>query len=243
MKQKILKIIVILIIGGLGGVLADQLFLPYLADIYPFSRLAFIRQTKDGTTIINKTEKIIITENTAIEEAIRQISPSVVAIQSLFNTKIIQQGTGFIVFSDGLVITAADLVPEQANQYLVLREESSLIAEVLKKDLKNNLALLKIEETNLPVVSMADLKDLSLGERIILMGVQAPKDNFYRFINIGTIRGIKEEVLSLNLGEENSLANGGPLVNVKGQVIGLNLVNHQGLVKTVPVTKIKELMD
>jgi S1-C subfamily serine protease len=242
MRQKILKLIIILLFGGLGGVLADQFFLPYLADIPPFSKIEFIRQAKNGTTIVNKTEKVIITENTALEEAIRQVSPSVVAIQARVNKKVIRQGTGFIIFSDGLVMTAGDLVLEQADQYLVIQEGISWPAQVLKKDLKNNLALLKIEATNLPVVSMANLEELSLGERIILMGLEIQNDNLYRFINIGTIRGIKKEILLVNLSEENPLANGGPLINIKGQVIGLNLVNQQGLVKIVPTNKIKELI-
>ncbi|OGZ33288.1 MAG: hypothetical protein A3I88_02805 [Candidatus Portnoybacteria bacterium RIFCSPLOWO2_12_FULL_39_9] len=253
MKQKILKLIAILIIGGLGGVLADQFFLPYLAGFPPFSGLGFIQRAKDGTTIINKTEKIVVIENTAVEEAIKKISSSVVAVQAVANKKIIKEGTGFIVFSDGLVITTADLISQRAD-YLVFRENSSSTARVVKKDLKNNLALLKINETNLPVVSLANLSELFLGERIVLIGAQVlpllekttgevRENKFYRFINIGTIRGIQEEIIFLNLDEESFLANGGPLVNIKGEVIGLNLVNQNGLVNTVPVTKIKELID
>src|SRR3989338_2589128 len=254
MKQKIFKLILILIIGGLGGVLADQFLLPFLADAPLFSQIEFIERAKDGTTIINKTERITITENTAAEEAIRRINPSITAVQTLSkNKQIIREGTGFIVFSDGLIITAADLVPEKAGQYLVFQENSSSTAQVIKRDGKNNLALLKIEKTNLPVVPLADLNELALGERIILMGVQTPhllekdagqvpKDNFYRFINLGTIRGIKEETISLNLSEEDPLANGGPLINTKGEVVGLNLVNQNGLTKTAPVNIIKEFI-
>ena len=83
MKQKIFKLILILIIGGLGGVLADQFLLPFLADAPFFSQIEFIERAKDGTTIINKTERITITENTAAEEAIRRINPSITAVQTL----------------------------------------------------------------------------------------------------------------------------------------------------------------
>jgi S1-C subfamily serine protease len=242
LKDKILNFFLILIIGGLGGVLADQFLLPYLATVPPFSKIKFIQQARDGTTIINPTEKIIITENTALEQAIDKISPCLVAIHSYQNKRLISQGTGFIVTSDGLVMTAADLIPVKADQYLVFRDNRSLTAQVVKRDLENNLALLKIEESNLPVVSLVDLEDLHLGQRIILVGLERVKDNLNLFVNLGIIRSVNKEILKINLTEENSLANGGPLINVKGEVIGLNLIDRQGLIKTIPANKIKEFL-
>lgn len=242
LKDKISKLFLILIIGGLGGILADQFLLPYLATISPFSKIEFIRQARDGTTIINKTEEIIITENTALEEAVDKVSPCLVAIQAYQNNKLISQGTGFIVTSDGLVITANDLVPVKANQYLVFRNGHSLTAQVVKNDLEKDLVLVKVAESNLPVVSLAEVEDLRLGQRVILIGVDKTKDNFSRFVNLGIIRSINQGILKLNLTEENSLANGGPLINIKGEVVGLNLIDQQGLIKTIPASRIKALI-
>jgi S1-C subfamily serine protease len=242
LKKKISNLILILIIGGLGGILADQFLLPYLATQPFFSKIEFIRQARDGTTIINPTEKIIITENTALEQAIDKISPCLVAVQAYQNKRLISQGTGFIITSDGLIITAGDLVPPKADQYLVFRNNHSSVGQLIKKDFESNLALLKIEETNLPVVSLDDLEGLRLGQRIILIGLQPQKDSFSRFVNLGIIRSINREILKINLAEENSLANGGPLINVKGEVIGLNLIDWQGLIKTIPTNKIKEFI-
>jgi len=241
-KGKILNLFLILIIGGLGGILADQFFLPYLANLSPFSKIGFIRQTRDGTTIINRTEEVIITENVALEQAVEKVSPCLVAVQAYQGKNLISQGTGFIVTSDGLIITAGDLIPIKADRYLVFRNGHSLTAQVLKQDLENNLALVKITETNLPVVSLIDLRDLRLGERVILVGVNGNEENFSRFVNLGIIRSIDKEILKINLTEENPLANGSPLINVKGEVIGLNLVDKKGLIKTIPVNKIKELL-
>lgn len=247
-KRKISSLLLILIIGGLGGVLADQFFLPYLATIPPFSKIPFIQQVGNGTTIINPTERVIITENTALEEAVDKISPCLVAVQSYQNQRLISQGTGFIITSDGLVITAADLVPNRANQYLIFRDGQFLTAQVKERDQKNNLALLQIEQTNLPVVSLVDLEDLRLGERIIVIGVelvdsQSAQSHLNRFVNLGIIRSVNQETLKINLSEENALANGSPLINVKGKVIGLNLVDYRGLIKAIPADKIKEFIN
>jgi len=241
-KKKVLNLFFILIIGGLGGILADQFLLPYLATIPPFSRIDFIQQVGNGTIIINPTEEIIITENTALEQAIDKISPCLVAVQSFQNKILIRQGTGFIITSDGLVITAGDLVPARASQYLIFRQEQSWVAQVVDRDLENNLALLRIEETNLPVVSLTDLTEVRLGQRIILIGAELVENHLNRFVNLGIIRSINQEILKINLIEENSSANGSPLINVKGEVIGLNLVDYKGLLKTIPADKIKDFI-
>jgi len=228
-SKKILNIFLILIIGGFGGILADQFLVPYLSN-------------GNRTTIINPTEKITIVENIAIEEAIDKVKSSLVAIHSYQNKNLINQGTGFFITSDGLLITSDDLVSSRATQYLVFRNSNSLAATLVKRDLKNNMALFKVEEGNLPVVSMTGLVDLHLGERVILIGTELVSAHLNEFVNLGIIRSIGQQTLTLNLSEESSLANGSPLINIRGEVIGLNLVDSQGLLKTVPTDKIKEFI-
>ncbi|MEA2113178.1 MAG: trypsin-like peptidase domain-containing protein, partial [Patescibacteria group bacterium] len=162
-----------------------------------------------------------------------------VVVQSFQGKKAVSQGSGFIMTSDGLVVTAADNVFAKADKYLVFRNNHSSEAKVVKNNLENDLALLKIEESNLPVVSFADWDDLFLGQKIILIGAELTEEGLNRFVNLGIIRSIRENILKINLTEENSLANGSPLVNVKGEVIGLNLVDQRGLIKTIPASQIK----
>jgi len=242
MKKKILNIILILLIGGLGGVLADKFFLPYLSTVGFFSKIGFIRQAGDGTTIINPTEEIIITENTALEQAIDKISPCLTVVRAYQGKQLISQGTGFIVTSDGLVITAGNLILARASQYQIYRNGRSLNAQLFKQDLEENLALFRIDESNLPVVSLVDLEDVRLGQRVILIGAELLETGLNKFVNLGIIRSINKDVLKINLTEENPLANGSPLVNIKGEVIGLNLIDQKGLIKTIPAGKIKEFI-
>lgn len=240
MKSKIFKLLVILIIGGLGGVLADQFFLPYLSTVSPFSKINFICQSGNGTTIVNPTERIFITENTAIENAVSKVGPCLVVIQSFQGDKIISQGSGFIMTSDGFIVTAANNISAIADKFLVFRNNHSVAAEIVKTDTKNNLALLKTEESNLPVVSFADFDDLFLGQRIILIGAELTTEGLNRFVNLGVVRSVYENILKVNLTEDNLLANGCPLVNIKGEVIGLNLIDQRGLIKTIPASQIKQ---
>jgi len=226
----------------LTNFLANQFFLPYLATIPPFSKIEFIHRTGNGTTIINPTEKITITENIAIEEAIEKITPCLVSIHAYKNKKLLSQGTGLIITSDGLIITAANLVPAGADQYLVFRNSHSLVVKVSKVDLENNLALLETEETNLPVVSLINLDDLNLGERAILIGAELNKSELNYFVNLGIIRSINEEEIKINIIQESGLAHGSSLINVEGEIIGLNLIDENGFIEVISVKIIKEFI-
>ncbi|MCG2809225.1 MAG: hypothetical protein L6275_02695, partial [Candidatus Portnoybacteria bacterium] len=117
MRKKVFNLFAILVIGGLGGVLADQFFLPYLSTIPSFSKIKFIHQSGNGTTIINPTEKIVITENTAIEDAVSKVGPCLVIVQALQGEKIISQVSGFVIASDGLIITAANNISTKVDRY------------------------------------------------------------------------------------------------------------------------------
>ena len=242
-KRKFSKFILILIIGGLGGILADQFFLSYLSTVPFFNKIEFIQQAGNRTTIINPTERIIITENTAIQQAVDKVDHCLVAVYSYQGKEIINRSTGIVVTSDGLIVTINDAVPIISTRYSVFRNGDILNAQVIKRDAKNNLALLKVDESNLSVVSLTNLEDLHLGERVILMGVELIDSHLNNFVNLGIIRSISQGILKLNLQEENMLANGGPLVNMKGEVIGLNLVGQRGLIKTVSADKIMEFIE
>jgi len=241
LKKAVFNAVFILLIGGIGGVLASQIVLPYLATFSFFSQMQFIQQTNKGTTIINPTEEVIIRENTAIEDTVDKISSRLVVIRSYKNNNIISQATGFIITSDGMIITAGDIVAD-GRIYKIFRDNQSFDAQVAKQDKENNLVLLKIEENNLPVISFSDLDNLRLGMRVILAGAELIKDKPSYFVNLGIIRSIGESILKINLSEENILANGSPLVNIEGEVVGLNLIDEKGLIKTIPASKIKEFI-
>ena len=243
LKGKILNIILILIIGGLGGVLADQFLLPYLANVKPFSNIEFIRNSGEGTVIINPTKEIIVAENVAIEESIEKIRPALLVVQSYNGQNLYNQTTGFILTGDGLIITSADLISASSNRYLVYRNSHVKESEIVKIDLENNLALLKMDESNLPVVSLVEIKDLRLGQKVILAGSKLNKQNeIIRFVNLGIIRSIDGNSIELNFNEDEILANGSPLINIKGEVIGLNIVDNKGLKQTIPAEVISKFI-
>lgn len=241
--KKILNIFFILLIGGLGGVAANQFLLPRLSAMPFFADMAFVRRSADGITIINPTEEIIISESTAVEDAVDRIRPCIAAVWALAGSKPLSQGTAFIVTSDGLLVTSADLVIPQADRYYVFLdsgESFSALVERVNQD--SGLALLSIEKDNLPVVSLGELENLRLGSRVILAAAQMDGEALSYFVNLGAVRTIDGKTLQVTLEESSNLANGSPLINIEGKVIGLNIVRKGQLVESVSVDKLKKLI-
>jgi serine protease Do len=135
-------------------------------------------------------------------------------------------GSGFIISSDGYVLTNAHVV-DAADEVLVrLTDKREFKAKVIGADKKADVALIKIEASGLPVVKLGDPNRLRVGEWVVAIGApfgfdnsvtagivsakgrSLPQENYVPFIQTD---------VAINPGNS-----GGPLFNMKGEVIGVN---------------------
>jgi len=232
MLRNILKIISIFILGICGGIFADQILWPYFVE-----RPLFYQYGLEKNPIyVTEKKEIRIQENTAIIEAIEKVEKAVIGVRTKTKAGKFLEGSGLILTSDGLVVTLADLVPQGSNfSFFVDGETASF--QILKRDLKENLALIKIEKTNLPTVGFANFEKLKLGERVFLVGVAQPPNGGW-VVNEGIVKSFDEDKIETNIFEKNNLA-GSPLFDIEGNVLGLNEIDSEGKVISVPVSKIK----
>ena len=244
MKKIILQFIFVFIVGGLAGIIFNVFLVPYLASLSFFSNVDFLYNSFSGTTIINPTERVIIKESQATEDAIEKNLNKVVVIESYKDGKVLTEGTGFILTGDGLLVTSNNLIPKRADSYKVLYQNEYTEAEVNKRDLENNLALLSVDKEDLPIFSFAEIEKIRLGEEIILLAGKKNKseENSF-FVNLGVIRSFSKDQIETNLKESNQKANGAPLVNIKGEAVGLALINDQGLVGVIGIDKIRSILN
>jgi len=234
MLKNILKIIAVFIIGMAGGFFADQIFWPYLIE-RPF----FYQNNLEGKEIyINETKEIIIKENTALENAIEKVEKVITGVKSKTGAGETLEGSGLIVAADGLIVTLADLVP-QGSDFSFFIEEKALSYQVLKRDLKENLALIQVEKDNLPTLSFASLDDLKLGERVFLVGAAFNDKINKKIVNEGIVKCFDKEIIETNIFEEEKLS-GSTLFNIEGEILGLNIVNSKGEISAIPNSKIRE---
>ena len=226
--KAIIKYIAILIIGALGAFLFEFFVFPYMLADPSFESFQFVKNFKEGKIIVNQTQQVYIQENTALENAVKNSEKSIVSIQK--NGVIV--GSGLIATSDGSVITLASLVPAGSKISIFLNGEA-LTFQIIKRDIKNNLALIKVGKNNLPTVGFADFDKLLLGQRVFLSGAG--------FANEGIIRSFDNSILKTNISEKY-IALGTPLFNISGELVGLNYIDQDGKVSAISVNTIKTFL-
>lgn len=165
-----------------------------------------------------------------------QLDPSVVTIE-VTEYKIKNQqlsasgglGSGVIISSDGLILTAAHVV-ESANEVLVkLQNETSLQADVLSSSSAGDVALIKLRNppTNLIFVKPGNSETAKIGEQIIIIGAPLGLEHSLSVGHIsrkmkknrltnGEMAGFIQTDASINHGNS-----GGPMFNMKGELIGI----------------------
>lgn len=150
-------------------------------------------------------------------------------------------GTGFIVSSDGYIVTNKHVVYDEDAEYTVLmNDENKYEAEVLARDPLSDLAILKIEGNDFPVVEIGGSSDLKVGQTVIAIGNALGE--FRNTVSTGVISGLSRSIIAggSGVGSEKLVGliqsdasinpgnSGGPLLNIRGQVIGINTAMAQG---------------
>ena len=232
----VLKILGVFILGIFGGIFANQILWPYFIE----KPLFYQYRLEQSPVYVTEKKEVTITENIALQNAIEKVEKTIIGVQTKTKTGKILAGSGLILTSDGLVVTLADLVPQGGNSSFFVDGEITSF-QILKRDLKENLALIKIEKTNLPTVGFANLEKLKLGERVFLVGVifKNQKTTLPGYVvNEGIVKSFDENSIETNIFEKNNLT-GSPLFDIVGNILGLNIIDKEGKVSAIPIPKIK----
>ncbi len=249
------------VVGGIGGIVALSVNDGALAK-----KLGINYSELSIPTI--RTEKIVLEESNAVIDASAKVSEAVVSIQQkqtmqdqfgqLVETG--AAGTGFVITNDGLIITNKHVVSDADAKYTVtLSDGRSFEAKVQSMDPIQDLAVLKIEAKNLPVVELGDSDQLKVGQWVVAVGNALGK--FDNTVTVGIVsarnrkieatdeQGNNPEALDGIIQTDaaiNSGNSGGPLVNLKGQVVGINTAvaaDAQSIGFAIPINSAKSAID
>jgi serine protease Do len=155
-------------------------------------------------------------------------------------------GSGFILSSDGHILTNAHVVDEASEVLVKLSDKREFRAKVVGTDKRTDVALLKIDATGLPKVTIGDPEKLRVGEWVAAIGKPFGLEN--------TITAGIVSAKGRDLPQENNLVpfiqtdvpinpgnSGGPLFNMKGEVVGMNSLifsrtgGYMGLAFAIPI--------
>jgi serine protease Do len=154
-------------------------------------------------------------------------------------------GSGFILAADGYVLTNAHVVDDASEVTVKLSDKREFRAKVIGTDKRTDVALLKIEATGLPKVTIGDPDKLRVGEWVAAIGKPFGLENT---ITAGIVSAKGRELPNENLVPFiqtdvpiNPGNSGGPLFNLKGEVVGINSLifsrtgGYMGLAFAIPI--------
>ncbi len=277
MLRKIVTILSIIIIAL--AVAQTYNYLPKLTN------LNFNLSPKIPTETI-KEQRVIVSEESTIVKVVEESLPSVVTI-GINKTRYIggyyeidpfnpfspfrrvpgrkeeverNIGSGFIVSSDGLIITNKHVVSDKEAEYIVLTYDNQKYkVEKIYRDPLNDLAILKINAKNLKPLELGDSSNLKLGQLAIAIGT--PLGEFRNTVTVGVISGLGRGITAGspfegyvekldNVIQTDAAINpgnsGGPLLNSRGQVIGVNTAiaaEGQNIGFAIPINVVKDLLE
>lgn len=275
-SRKILLIfaILMLIVTSIGGAVG-------------FSLGQMVKKIPTTLPSLGKQDTIkIINEDSLVIDVVKKVGPSVVTIgivkrqtispfgvdpldpfgmfslppsNSNAPSKKIEQniGTGFIIGSDGTIVTNKHVVLDnQAKYKVVLKDDKSYDVVKIYKDPLNDLAIIKINANNLTPVELGDSSKLEVGQFVIAIGTALGE--FRNTVTTGVVSGLGRGIIAGgpfdgtserldNVIQTDAAINpgnsGGPLLNSAGQVIGVNAAVAEGAQNigfALPINIVKE---
>ncbi len=164
------------------------------------------------------------------------------------------QGSGFIIDSNGIILTNAHVVSGAERVTVRLRDGRNFQGEVRGVDELSDLAVVKIKGENLPVVALGDSSQLQVGDWAIAVGNPLGLDNT---VTLGIISTLNRSSVQVGIPDKrldfiqtdaaiNPGNSGGPLLNDRGEVIGINTAiraGAEGIGFAIPIDRAKEIKD
>jgi serine protease Do len=133
-------------------------------------------------------------------------------------------GSGFILTTDGYVMTNAHVVDGADEVLVTLTDKREFKAKIIGADKRSDVAVVKIEATGLPAVKVGDVSRLKVGEWVMAIGSPFGLENT---VTAGIVSAKQRDTgdylpfiqtdVAINPGNS-----GGPLINMRGEVVGIN---------------------
>ena len=224
---------------------------------------------KQLSTINEQTVENVEEESKKVADMLEETTEKVVGISKLKNTgssifsnseeSDLGLGTGFIVTSDGYIVSNSHVTGEKYSKcYVTLENGTNYEGTVAWSDADLDLSIVKINAKNLPYMSLGDSSSIRVGENVYAIGNPIGFE-FRRTVTSGIISAKNR---TIKIEEENKTSymtdliqtdatinpgnSGGPLIYPNGKVIGINTVKistAEGIGFAIPINIIKPIIE
>jgi len=199
------------------------------------------------------------TQSDAVIADAQSVGPAVVVIETqsaAFGGVATGVGSGFVYDANGYILTNNHVIADGGTITVTLADGRQFPGTVVKQDPSADLAVVKINASNLPVASIGSSSDLQIGQLVVAIG--DPLGQFANTVTTGIVSGLDRQITAGSARSSEQLSgliqtdaainegnSGGPLVNAVGQVIGINTAtasNAQGLGFAIPINAARTIM-
>lgn len=260
-------VLVVVIIAVTSGAIADRLFGFKPLDVL-FPRNSSLSR-----------ELTVVNENSDVITVVKNVGPSVVTVSAQTPKRTVIQfspfggftqgtqggtpqdiGSGFIVSSDGLIVTNKHVVADTTLSYKVATSDGKSYDVVqISRDPSNDIAVIKIAASGLKPIELGDSANLQVGQFVIAIGTALGE--FRNTVTTGVVSGLGRGISAGdafqgyverldNVIQTDAAINpgnsGGPLLNSVGQVIGINVAVASGannVAFSIPVNTVKDALN
>lgn len=239
---------------------------PQLQDLL-LSRESRVEQGSDDSKspTINVTDDENVVINVVKESSESVVSIAVASVTLRQGEGIVDTvnniGTGFIVDSNGIIITNQHVVSDSSTNYIVITNEGKeySVVEIVRDD-SNDIAVLKIDAKDLKAIELGDSENLLVGQTVIAIGT--PLGEYAGSVTTGVISGLNRSVKTSsgwfgstsktyeNVIQTDAAVNpgnsGGPLISTEGKVVGVNFATSSGadnISFALPINVVKQRLD
>jgi len=240
------KLITLILSSILGGVIALGAYVFYFQEN---TSIIEVKQTVERPSIIKTNNNIgnVSNNNLDFTKAAKQTVDAVVHVKNTsvrtvrdpyaemyygrgYGAKKYAQvgtGSGVVISSDGYIITNNHVIKGATEIQITLNNKKVYTAKLIGKDAKNDIALVKIEATDLPFMTFANSDNILIGEWVLAVGNPY---NLTSTVTAGIISAKGRDLEGNNNMESfiqtdaavNPGNSGGALVNTRGELIGIN---------------------
>ena len=216
--------------------------------------------TEPATATPAVAAQTVAVETGSISDLVQAVRPSVVSVhQSVTQSGTGLQGraagTGFVLTADGYIVTNDHVVAEGDDTMVTFSDGRSESATIVAADPSRDLAVLKVDRTDLQPLAVGNSDDLRIGDQMVAVGYALDLDG-EPSVTAGILSAKERSITSengvqlVNLLQTDTAINpgnsGGPLLNTNGEVVGINTAiagQAQNIGFAIAITPVMNVID